>query len=1124
VLYEALRTLEHRARSERRRAGLPRSRREAAREAQRRYGVAVEGRRLSDWLPDEPGAAQVPRDSDQVWAIVRLWSDWAGDSAPDRRYWSDLVEAAQPHRAPSAATQAAPGRPLGDFTDPFALEVHRAIDVDVVGSDRHAGDLPPLPGYVSRDHDVQLGRVVDRAAGGLSTIVVLVGGSSTGKTRACWEAVQRLPDDWRLWHPIDPSPPESVLRDLAAVAPRTVVWLNETQHYLLTRPPELGEQVAAGLRELLRDPGRAPVLVVGTIWPEYWGRLTGGVAVAGPEGLPQARALLTGTSIDVPETFTGSDMEVLRTATDPRLIQAGRYAEDGQVTQYLAGVPVLLERYRNAPAPAKALIHAAMDARRLRHRHLLPRELLTAAAPGYLTDRQWDALDDDWIDDALAYTAAPCRGVRGPLTPIRVRPGRPRPEQPRYRLADYLDQVGHRERRTCSMPATLWDAFLGLYSEGIDLVWLGDQAKNRGLYRYAFRFYSAAAEAHEPFALAGMAMLFRSMGRIEEAITWFQARVDAGESASISWLAHLLLETARTEEAMALYRRSADAGDAIAMETLAGRLRKMGRTDEAIALYQRAVETAGTDGYTSDSALENAVRLLTEAGRVEELIGWLRVRAEAGNASAGTQGARILEKTERREEAIAFYQLAAMAHGLDGAAGAMALNHAAELMAKAGRTSAAIATFQKVADLPGDDEASAWTKGDAMARAVLLMRNAGHAGEAIGWLKRRVAAGATKGWDSHYVATLLREGGQTEAAVTWLEGRARAGHHEAIGPLVDLLAETDRVEEAIGWLAKGADVRDYYLGRLTRMLEEADRIDEAITICRRLAEGGNTRARQSAAELLRKAGRPAEAIAILPIAGTRGTDDRTALLRDLRVELLCQAGRRDEAITWLKERAAAGDRAAADKVTDLLVREGRGVEAIAWLRHRTSAGDADAAKKAATMLREAGRIDEMITWLTEEARPGWGALMEAADTLREMGRTAAAITFYQRAADAAGIGSTWLQAATRVIELFRRQDRVDQAIGWLKAQAAAGEHEALQEVASLLAQAGRIDEALVFWGRAIESAGWGFLGGLPPHIANWLRDRGYAEYVERIQRYGIEPGGSPADPWEIKPTRPHPRT
>ena len=84
-------------------------------------------------------------------------------------------------------------------------------------------------------------------------MVMLVGSSSTGKTRACWEAVQRLPAGWRLWHPIDPDRPQAALAELKQVGPRTVVWLNEAQFYLMPEREGLGERIAAGLRTLLND-------------------------------------------------------------------------------------------------------------------------------------------------------------------------------------------------------------------------------------------------------------------------------------------------------------------------------------------------------------------------------------------------------------------------------------------------------------------------------------------------------------------------------------------------------------------------------------------------------------------------------------------------------------------------------------------------------------------------------------------------------------------------------------------------------------------------------------------------------------------------------------------------------
>jgi hypothetical protein len=310
---------------------------------------------------------------------------------------------------------------LEKVTNPFDLEVHRPVQPENAPL-----GLPLLPLYEKREHDQVLRQVVRAAADGHSGIAVLVGDSSTGKTRACWEALAllRVQDPpWRLWHPIDPSAPDAALRELPGIGPRTVVWLNEAQRFLDTAD-EQGERVAAGLRALLRDADRGPVLVLATVWPEYWAPLTARPA-SGDDRHAQARELLAGHDITVPDKFTPAQLSQLTQTADVRLVLAARSASDGAVIQFLAGAPELLARYRNAPPAAATLIHAAMDAHRLGMGAGLPHAFLAAAAPGYLTDDQWDALGEDWLEQALAYAAVPCKGTRGPLT--RIRPTRPGP-------------------------------------------------------------------------------------------------------------------------------------------------------------------------------------------------------------------------------------------------------------------------------------------------------------------------------------------------------------------------------------------------------------------------------------------------------------------------------------------------------------------------------------------------------------------------------------------------------------------------------------------------------------------------------------------------------------------------
>lgn len=222
------------------------------------------------------------------------------------------------------------------------------------------------------------------------------------------------------------------------VGPGTIVWLNEAQHYLMPTDPGVGERLAAGLRALLQDEGRAPVLVLATLWPRYWDTLTVRPGAGEPDPYAQASELLTGTVVKVADTFTPGQVAALATArADARLRYAAEHAEGGRITQYLAGTPELEIRYRTASRAAQAIIQVVIDARRFGHPLALPVALLERAVSGYLNDQEWDSLDEDWLEQVLSYTDRPCMGVRGPLSRIRFRPEKPAAagEPTSYRLA-----------------------------------------------------------------------------------------------------------------------------------------------------------------------------------------------------------------------------------------------------------------------------------------------------------------------------------------------------------------------------------------------------------------------------------------------------------------------------------------------------------------------------------------------------------------------------------------------------------------------------------------------------------------------------------------------------------------
>src|SRR5262249_51158504 len=475
--------------------------------------------------------------------------------------------------------------------------------------------LPVLPPYVPRDHDQVLGQVVRAAAAeGRSGIAVLVGGSSTGKTRACWEALALLRDQdlpWRLWHPIDPARPDAALAGLRGIGAGTVVWLNETQLYLDPAEAGLGEKVAAGLRELLRDPGRRPVLVLATVWPEFWDALTARPA-GGEDRHAQARGLLAGHDITGPVAVPPAQMGQLAGAADVRMVLAAWSAPDGAVIQFLAGAPELLARYLNAPSAAGALIDAAMDARRLGMGAGLPQAFLEAAAPGYLTDAEWDAPGEDWLEQALGYTAVPCKGARGRLTRIRPRPAshnaRGRGAQsgsmaaagPLYRLADYLDQHGRAHRASQIPPAAFWSAAAAHAAPG-DQAALGAAADNRGLYLDAAQLNKNAAATGNPRAVKYLSSdLPACLSADPRPRHWAAAHAHAAAArrAGAPRLLDSLQRAGAHEQVTALAARAAahvSLDDPFGVAVLLDSLREAGADEQVTALASRAAAHAAVD-------------------------------------------------------------------------------------------------------------------------------------------------------------------------------------------------------------------------------------------------------------------------------------------------------------------------------------------------------------------------------------------------------------------------------------------------------------------------------------------------------------------------------------------------
>jgi TIR domain len=323
-----------------------------------------------------------------------------------------LAASAGSAEAGGPARSARSARPAGAVrvseADPRRLGVHAAISVPGVLNEA-------LPEYVPRDVDAAESgvRAHVTAAAEQGGFVLLVGGSSVGKTRSAVEAVKALLPDWWLVHPAGP---DQVGALAAAPPPRTVVWLDELQRYLDGEHGLTGGVVRALMNAV------HPAVIIGTMWPDFYAAYITLPASGGADPHAREREVLDlAAVVRISAAFSPAEQDRARAAAagDPRLKVALNTAGYG-LPQTLAAAPQLVARWEDAQAAspyAWAVLTAALDAARLGARAPLSSDFLRAAVPGYLTSQQQAEAPDDWFEQALAYATGKLHGATAALSP-----------------------------------------------------------------------------------------------------------------------------------------------------------------------------------------------------------------------------------------------------------------------------------------------------------------------------------------------------------------------------------------------------------------------------------------------------------------------------------------------------------------------------------------------------------------------------------------------------------------------------------------------------------------------------------------------------------------------------------
>ena len=808
-----------------------------------------------------------------------------------------------------AVQLAPPGGVRVDEADPRRLGVHAAISVPGV-----LDDVPPE--YVLRDADAAESGIRARvaAAARRGGFVLLVGGSSVGKTRSAFEAVKELLPDWWLVHPAEPS-------EVAALAQapvrRMVVWLDELQRYL---DPKHG--LTGGVVRALLGPPH-PAVIIGTLWPERYHAYT---AVPAPGGAdPNAREREVVDLADVVRIgaeFSPAEQGRARAAAvrDRRLAVALEAAGYG-LTQTLAAAPQLVARWQDARAADPygwAVLTAALDVARLGGRAPLSADLLRAAAPGYCTSAQQAEAPGNWFEQALAYATEKLYGAAAALSPAG---SGVMGQVAGYTVADYLVQHASRERHYARVPATTWDALLSHIGDPADAVRLADSAERRLLYSYAIPLYRLAADAGDRFAAHLLAELLAQRGDLDG----LRARADVGDEYAATKLADVLTRSGDLDG----LRARADAGDRYAAEQLATltprrrdradielltRVLDVGDRNAAERLDWLQAERGDLDGLraradTGDQyAARRLAELLAQRGDLDEL----RARADTGDQYAARRLAELLE--ERGDLQGAAQVLRALADTGDK----YAARRLAELLEERGDLQGAAQVLRALADT-GDKYAARRLaelleeRGDLQGAAQVLraLADAGdrNAAERLDWLQA--------------------ERGDLDG----LRARADTGDLLAAGRLAELLAQRGDLDG----LRARADVGGQYAAeRLAELLAQRGDLDEL----RARADTGDTYAAEQLAELLAQRGDLDE------LRARADTGGQYAARR--LAELLAQRGDLDE----LRARADAGDQYAAERLAERLAQRGDLDGAEQVLRALADAGHGDAARLADLLTRQ----------------------------------------------------------------------------------------------------------------------------------------------------------------------------
>ncbi|MFG3064805.1 hypothetical protein ACGFYM_40625 [Streptomyces sp. NPDC048231] len=424
---------------------------------------------------------------------------------------------------------------------------------------------------------------------------------------------------------------------------RTVIWLNETQRYL--GPGKLSAKIA---RQLLTDAAH-PVILIGTIWPSDYERLSGTASFHATDEIDwDSRDILRLARCFTIRAFSKTERDRAKelASADPRLKEAFSHEKGEHMTEVLAATPDLIRRWENASDPLGfAILKAGIISRLCGHPELIPLQVLKPLTASLLTRAQRAQAADDWLTRALEWACEPVRGDIAPLRPEAAEVG----HIDGYRVTDILVQhIQHNSPISEYIQEEQWTLLVEASSERVCLD-IGDAAHFHGLEPIAQQAWRRAAESGNHHAMVHLGVSLIISRKLKEGRSWLSEAVRKDtETSPLSIGCFLIIRGAKEEGRAWLEEAIQNGGHGVA--TMAGLALMEDDPDEARSWLERAIREGGSPELIGTT--------LVESGSVEEGRIWLDIASRQGGAKATFLIATILLNQGNAKEARVWFERA----------------------------------------------------------------------------------------------------------------------------------------------------------------------------------------------------------------------------------------------------------------------------------------------------------------------------------------------------------------------------------------------------------------------------------------------------------------------------------